>query len=68
MLGCGTGYFEDQNSCECDTCPIGTYNPQESAETCTSCPPGWTTLQSGSTVDLQCRLSKKFKNLDPNIY
>ena len=57
ILGCGTGNYEDPNSCDCETCPIGTYNNQESAETCISCPPGWTTLQSGSTVSSQC-LSK----------
>ena len=58
--GCGTGYFEDQDSCECDLCPVGTYNNQESVESCTSCPVGWTTLQSGSTGGLECRLSTKF--------
>ena len=45
-----------------NTCPIGTYNDQVSAETCISCPPGWTTLQPGSTRDSQCRLSNtKFR-------
>ena len=38
--GCGAGYFEDQDSCACDLCPKGTYNDQETAESCTICPPG----------------------------
>ena len=59
--GCGAGYFEDQDSHECELCPIGTYNDQEAVESCTSCPPMWTTLQLGSTGDLECRLSTKFK-------
>ena len=59
MSGCGTGYFEDQDTCECDLCPIGTYSDHEAVESCKDCPMGWTTLQAGSTREAQCRLSKK---------
>ena len=54
ILGCGTGNYEDPNTCDCATCPIGTYNNDKSAEACISCPPYWTTLQSGSTGISQC--------------
>ena len=63
MSGCGSGYFEDQDSCECDICPIGTYSEHNATESCTSCPQSWTTLQPGSTDESQCRLSKKLNKL-----
>ena len=66
ILGCGAGYYSvypNATGCECNICPIGTYNNRDSTASCTSCPSGWTTLQTGTTVYFHCRQSKKFCNL-----
>ena len=39
--------FPDANSCECEICPIGTYNDIEQSDTCPQCQPGYTTMSPG---------------------
>ena len=66
ILGCGTGYYEDQDSCDCEICPIGTYNNQEAAELCIQCPSGQTTLQEGSNTSSNCQPGK-LKSIVPHF-
>ena len=68
-IGCGTGYYgyysvyPDATGCECQICPIGTYNSEESAQSCTSCPPGLTTMESGTDRSWKCRAGKIIKHV-----
>ena len=65
VLGCGAGYYSvypNATGCECKICPIGTHNNRDSAASCTSCPPGWTTLQTGTTGSWYCRQGDKYDN------
>ena len=62
--GCGTGYFStypDPSSCECEPCPIGTYNEREHADSCIPCQEGFTTSQEGSTTGTECYKSNSYK-------
>ena len=57
--GCGSGYYSfypNATGCECKICPYNSYNSEECADACASCPTGWTTLQAGATG---CRQGKK---------
>ena len=62
--GCGTGYYStypNPSSCECEPCPIGTYNEMNDAESCTPCQEGFTTSQEGSTARRECYKSNSYK-------
>ena len=52
FLGCGLGYFGTIHGCE--VCPKNTYNDQESARSCVTCPSGQNTSQEGSTKRTDC--------------
>ena len=70
FLGCGTGYYSvypNSSSCECEPCPIGTYNDREFTDSCTACPEGVITLEEGSTRFNQCRLSMQLHKIKKNL-
>ena len=50
---CKQGEYRTENN-SCDQCPIGTYQPDGSDETCYWCPLGQTTLQPGSMSVQDC--------------
>ena len=56
-LGCGKCKYGGPGYCL--PCPIGTYNPHDSASSCTSCPSGWTTHGTGRREYWECRLGEK---------
>ena len=43
----------------CQSCPKGSYSETGNVTTCTECPLGYTTLQTGSTSSSQCEPSMK---------
>ena len=51
---CALGYRRNQNSGECEICPVNTYTDTHRAVTCTPCPANQGTSQAGSTSS-QCR-------------
>ncbi|KAK3591334.1 hypothetical protein CHS0354_028441 [Potamilus streckersoni] len=53
VAACSTGFFLNSLG-NCQTCPIGTYQPSSGQTSCISCPSGTTTLQTGSTSSTQC--------------
>ena len=66
FIGCGTGYYSvypDPTSCECEPCPIGTYNDQDDATLCSPCPNGLTTIQEGSDDSSLCITSENLNAL-----
>ena len=61
ISGCGAGYFHTyphSSSCECEPCPIGTYNERDHSQSCTECPEGFTTMQEGSASSSECLIGK----------
>ena len=60
ISGCGIGYYAVySSSCECEPCPIGTYNSEDLLrDSCTSCPDEWTTFLVGSISETACQLGK----------
>jgi hypothetical protein len=56
---CPIGYFLNETSDKCDQCPAGQYKDIESESTCSICPSGFTTLESGSKSLSDC-VSKYF--------
>ena len=67
---CGRGYYRnrtDQNN-DCETCPRGSYNDVEDAESCTSCPEGQTTYTQVTISIVQCHIGKKHYKLLTNFY
>ena len=62
FVGCGRGYYSvypNVTGCECEICPMGTFNSEDFADACISCLPGETTPQPGSSLWTDCRESKK---------
>ena len=57
---CEKGYYRDSLNNECKPCPIGTYSDIVNIESCITCPEGFTTIQEGSTVQLQCYTGRTF--------
>ena len=52
FVECGSGYYSvypDSNNCECEICPIATFNDQDYVTSCRRCQTGYTTLEEGST-------------------
>ncbi|XP_059171312.1 sushi, von Willebrand factor type A, EGF and pentraxin domain-containing protein 1-like isoform X2 [Physella acuta] len=52
--GCGAGYMFINETESCQACPVGTYQDQDVAFSCTPCPDGQTTKDKGSTDLTQC--------------
>ena len=53
LVICQQGEYRTENN-SCEQCPIGTYQPDGSEETCYWCPQGQTTLQAGSVSADDC--------------
>ncbi|KAL3877051.1 hypothetical protein ACJMK2_034806, partial [Sinanodonta woodiana] len=50
---CNSGFFRNTSGI-CQSCPIGTYQPNNEQTSCISCPSGTTTNQVASISQTQC--------------
>ena len=53
--GCKAGEFKNLATGKCKPCPKGTYQPNEGATSCISCPEGSTTIEGDVKNFTSCR-------------